>query len=673
MTASSESAWQRENYRYLIASLRRLRQILAHQANLSEESDGRAEDGIAPEEIAARMSAPPSVRTLVDLFGLTPFERDVILLCAGCELDAGFAQICGAAQGEDSPSFPTFRLALAVLPRSHWSALAPAGPLRTWHLIRLDGDDALTRQSLRIDERILHHLIGISHLDGALVARARSLSASDRLVASHAAIAREIGGALLRASREGSLPAVQLVGGEIGAKRDVAAAACANLGLKLYLMPASALPSEAYAREELLRRWEREYLLGDVALFLDADDDAKPDELPGVIARLVDVDTLVPRFISSRERRGPWQRPVLTFEIEKPSAAEQRTRWLGLLGDDGERLEGTVDQLVSQFNLSAPLIDAVYRGALGRLGAVSDDEGARAEQLGDALWDVCRREARPRLDSLAQRVESEVAWEDLILPPAQIESLRQIAAQVRQRHQVYETWGFRSKGNRGLGISALFSGPSGTGKTLAAEVLANELRLDLYRIDLSQVINKYVGETEKNLGRIFDAAEAGGAILLFDEADALFGHRADVKDSLDRFANVEVSYLLQKMEAYRGLAILTTNLKDSLDTAFARRLRFVVEFPFPSAAERARIWQRVFPPRLPTEGLNFAKLARLDLAGGAIRNIALNAAFLAADERQPVRMGHLLRAARREYVKLERPLNGADVRDWIDAGEPAIR
>jgi SpoVK/Ycf46/Vps4 family AAA+-type ATPase len=282
-----------------------------------------------------------------------------------------------------------------------------------------------------------------------------------------------------------------------------------------------------------------------------------------------------------------------------------------------------------------------------------------------ALWDACRRLARPRLDDLAQRIESTVTWDDLVLPDIQEQTLLDIAAQVRQRTRVYVNLGMASRNLRNLGISALFAGPSGTGKTLAAEVLANELRLDLYRIDLSSVVSKYIGETEKNLRRVFDSAEDGGAILLFDEADALFGKRSEVKDSHDRYANVEVSYLLQRMEAYRGLAILTTNMKSALDTAFLRRIRFVVSFPFPDAGLRAEIWLRMFPPQVPTADLDRAQLARLNLAGGNIRNIALNAAFVAADTGEPVQMKHLLRAARSEYAKLEKTLSEAEISGWV--------
>jgi SpoVK/Ycf46/Vps4 family AAA+-type ATPase len=273
-------------------------------------------------------------------------------------------------------------------------------------------------------------------------------------------------------------------------------------------------------------------------------------------------------------------------------------------------------------------------------------------------------QARQHLDDLAQRIESAATWDDLVLPPPQLQTLREIATHVRRRAKVYESWGFAAKCARGLGISALFAGASGTGKTMAAEVLANELRLDLYRIDLSQVVSKYIGETEKNLRRVFDAAEEGGAVLLFDEADALFGKRSEVKDSHDRYANIEVSYLLQRMEAYRGLAILTTNMKNALDQAFLRRIRFIVQFPFPDQAQRAEIWRRIFPPTTPTDGLDVNKLARLNVAGGNIRNIALNAAFLAADEGASVRMVHLLRAARSEYAKLEKPLTEVEIGGW---------
>jgi SpoVK/Ycf46/Vps4 family AAA+-type ATPase len=319
-------------------------------------------------------------------------------------------------------------------------------------------------------------------------------------------------------------------------------------------------------------------------------------------------------------------------------------------------LDGQLDALLSQFSLSLP---AIYSAT-----AQANVE-QEAESSFDALWDACRIQTRPRMEELGQYIDPAAAWDDLILPEVQKEALRDIVTHVRQRAKVYETWGFATRGARGLGISALFAGASGTGKTMAAEVLARELRLDLYRIDLSSIVSKYIGETEKNLRRVFDAAESGGAILLFDEADALFGKRSEVRDSHDRYANIEVSYLLQRMECYRGLAILTTNMRSALDAAFLRRIRFVVQFPFPDAAQRAEIWRHIFPSETPTEGIAVEHLSQLSVAGGNIRNIALNAAFLAAGTEEPVRMRNLLRAAQSEYAKLEKPLAEVEIAGWV--------
>jgi SpoVK/Ycf46/Vps4 family AAA+-type ATPase len=292
--------------------------------------------------------------------------------------------------------------------------------------------------------------------------------------------------------------------------------------------------------------------------------------------------------------------------------------------------------------------------------------GSREGQLqADDVWDACRSLARPKLEDLAQRIVPCATWDELVLPDLQKKTLWQLATQVRHRMKVYETWGFASTGRRGLGVSALFTGVSGTGKTMAAEVLSRHLRLDLYRVDLSSVVSKYIGETEKNLKQVFDAAEDGGVLLLFDEADALFGKRSEVRDSHDRYANIEVGYLLQRMEAYQGLAILTTNLKSSMDTAFQRRLRFTVSFPFPDAAHREAIWKKVFPSATPTSNLDHRKLAQLNVTGGNIRNIALNAAFLAAESGTPVSMANLAEAARLEALKIERPLSDAETRGWV--------
>jgi SpoVK/Ycf46/Vps4 family AAA+-type ATPase len=285
------------------------------------------------------------------------------------------------------------------------------------------------------------------------------------------------------------------------------------------------------------------------------------------------------------------------------------------------------------------------------VAAISEGDPARA-------WQACRARTRPRLDALAERLEPGVGWDDIVLPAEARALLEQIAAQVAHRTTVYENWGFGERITRGLGLSVLFAGPSGTGKTMAAEVVAKHLNLDLYRIDLSAVVDKYIGETEKNLRRVFDAAE--GTILFFDEADALFGKRSEVKDAHDRYANIQVNYLLQRMEAHRGLAILATNMRSALDNAFLRRLRFVIDFPFPGPTERKTMWQKAFPASAPCGALDYDRLARLQVSGGMTRNIALNAAFLAAATGSEITMRTVLDAAHAEFTKLQLPTKERD-------------
>jgi hypothetical protein len=638
--------WSEANQRYLMAALANVRDALARNtatvppagaSGVSPREETQSETlKPAGEDACAEtaMSPPPALETLCDLFGLSKFEREVLLMCAGVELDSKFGGVCAQANGDARRDFPTFSLALGALRDAHWSALAPDAPLRRWRLIEVQPGSSLTQSPLRIDERVLHFLTGLTHLDERLAGMVETVRAPADLVDSQRAVADRIAVAL---RSERPVPLVQLCGNDAAAKRAVAAVACAAVGLNLHAVAAQILPTESRELESLIRIWEREAALSASALLVECD--GAENHL--VTARFIDRAGGV-LFVASRERLRLRHRVAASFDIAKPAAEEQRALWKEF------GVNGQVEALVTQFDMSA----ANIRAAAARF------------QTPDELWNACRAQARPRLDDLAQRIETRAGWNELVLPAPQLALLREIVAQARQRARVYETWGFARKSARGLGISALFAGASGTGKTLAAEVLANELRLDLYKIDLSQVVSKYIGETEKNLRRVFDAAEEGGAILLFDEADALFGKRSEVKDSHDRYANIEVSYLLQRMEAYRGLAILTTNMKDALDPGFLRRIRFVVQFPFPDAAERLEIWRRMFPAQTPVDGLDMAKLAKLHVAGGNIRNIALNAAFLAADANEPVRMNHVLRASRTEYAKIEKPLTDSEIGGW---------
>jgi hypothetical protein len=654
--------WLEMNQRHLSGSLDRIRKLLQAYA-AAEPGAWNPETGFSGAYVPGPRvdGAPTSIDRLVALCGLSAFERDLLLLVAGVELDSSIAAACAAAHRDPQRPFATFSLVLAALPGAHWSALSLSGPLRHWKMLDLGAGHALTTSPLRIDERVLHYLAGVVAPDARLAGLVAPLQGAGALSASHAALVERIV-AIWRRSSGHTPPIIQLRGDGTSMKRSIALAACASVGMSLCVTPFEAIPVAPPDTESFARYWERESALAGSALLIECGDfDSAESARTAALARFVDrTHGLV--LIALREPRRLGTRASVGIEVGGLSSAEQRLAWREALGPVAESLNGQVEQLVAQFDLTKDLIQDAAVEALGSTSVSSIE--TRAQDLGRALWDACRDHARPRLEDLAQRIQSGTTWDQLVLPEAQLQILQDVAAHVRHRTTVYETWGFGQSGTRGLGISALFAGTSGTGKTMAAEVIANDLRLDLYRVDLSSVVSKYIGETEKNLRRIFDAAEQGGAVLLFDEADALFGKRSDVKDSHDRYANIEVSYLLQRMECYKGLAILTTNMRSALDTAFLRRLRFVVQFPFPDAAHRAEIWRRIFPARTPLDGVDARLLSSLNVSGGNIRNIALNAAFLAADEGLPVRMTHLLRAARSEYAKLEKQLTDSEVEGW---------
>ncbi len=382
--------------------------------------------------------------------------------------------------------------------------------------------------------------------------------------------------------------------------------------------------------EGVLRACAREALFAPAVLYVDVEDDAE--------LRLAERLEAAAVVIGGPRRNAPRRRTPVRFDVAKPSGEEQRALWRAALGADDE-----LDALVEHFDLSAGEIAAAAARAAGERGTPG------------GAWQATLRSTRPRFGDLAARVESDASWATLVLPDAVVGALRGIVAQVRHRALVHDGWGFAAPGARGRGVAALFAGASGTGKTTAAELIARELGFDLYRVDLAGVVSKYIGETEKNLRRLFDAAEAGGCVLLFDEAEALFGKRGEIRDGHDRYANAEVDYLLQRVEAFRGVAILASNAKAQLDGAFLRRLRYVVTFPFPDAAQRARIWARAFPPGAPLGAIGYDRLARLELSGGSIRNAALHAAFLAAERGEPIADAHLRDAVRAEFAKLERP------------------
>ena len=609
----------------------------------------------APSASGAPVTEPQNLR-VARIFGLSSFETSILLLCLAAELYPETAELCAAAHGDCHLSFPTLQLALRVLDESDWNAVLPQAPLRRWNLIEIGAGNAFLTSPLSLVEPVLHFLMGASALDECLRPMLEHVAPPQVLPSCYRAQAERLV-AILTDSREQSVVA-HLSGKAKSGKHAVAAVAAATIGMQLQLVRAPQLPLSLKDRDLVQRMLERDAAMSGFALLIDFDD-ATPAEAAGA-AQLGDTfagvvlvcGDGVPALRHSR---------VEQVVVDLPDSASRQALWSFALGDAAACCNGHVERVATQFSLDYE--DILRSGAAVR-HKVETGEVAEAS-AGEHLLVSCQARTRSELDLLAQRIPTHAGWRDLVLPNPALDTLRAITGQVRQQGKVLERWGFASQTSRGLGISALFHGPSGTGKTLAAEVLAHDLGLDLWRIDLSQMVSKYIGETEKNLRAIFDAAENTGSILLFDEADALFGRRSEVRDSHDRYANIEVSYLLQRIESYRGLAILTSNLRVNLDSAFLRRITFLVAFPFPDQTMRGCIWERMFPSAMPSEGLDYGKLARLNLAGGNIRNIALNAAYIAADLDQPVRMEHLLTAARRECAKIDRTPTAAETGGWV--------
>lgn len=657
-----EFVQDKANIYYLEAAMSTIEQTVIDYSDRQQDVEPSSDIQSQLVNVTTTISHCSAFGYLCTKFGLSLFECHILLLCLAQALLPYFAQLCAQAEGDERLAYPTFGLAMRLFPDSHWSAFLPTAPLQHWQLVQVGASQELIKCRLQIDNSILLYLLGQPYQDERLIHLIQPLPKIDSnlpLQPSHQNIAQKLAAIWSPVETASTLPVVQLCGAEVSDKYAIANTACQLVKRSLKIIPARNLPTDPTELNNFIRRWERQVALTNNVLLLDCQqlNLAEPSLNTAILQLIENIHS--PLIISTEDRLHSPRRPLMNFDVVKLTPEEQQNIWHTFLGNTATELNGHLKALVSQFNLNTHAIQSAC------LQIKNQPIPSKNSLLSHDLWDICRTMARPQLEDLAQHINATASWNDLILPELQKKILRDLIAQVRQRGKVYWEWGFASKGSRGLGVSALFAGAPGTGKTMAAEVIAKELRLDLYRIDLSAVISKYIGETEKNLRRIFDAAEAGGAILLFDEADALFGKRSDVKDSHDRHANVEVSYLLQRMEAYQGLAILTTNLKHSLDQAFMRRLRFVISFPFPDFKSRVEIWRCIFPPQIPTHNLEFDKLAQLNLAGGNIRNIALNATFNAADAGESVMMKHLLNAARSEYLKLEKTLTDSEIKGWL--------
>lgn len=584
----------------------------------------------------------PGLKRIAAAFELSAFEQALLVLVASVEFNGAMPAACAAANGDDRRPWPTFGLALAALTNPHWSAISSDGPLRRFRLVHVDLGESLTQARMRVDERILHALLGLETVDGRLGAHVLERRVSfGEVPPSQYRIVEQVA---QHWSEAGVLPVVQLCGADGAQRTAVTDAIAVALGSGRVLeMSSATLPPPGPEQADLIGRLARECVLTGAIVAITA---SPTDRNECTLIEHLRATGAVPVVIESSERHAV-NLAIPVHDVPTPTIAEQRQIW----NDALPGLDGVGDRLAGQFVVTSTVARAVV-------------DSTPPDRTIDQVWHACRRRLRSDVGGSALVREPSANWDKIVLPDEACRQLLALEVEARHASMVHEQWGLDIGGSRARGTSALFTGPSGTGKTLAAEVIANSLGTDLLHIDLSQVVNKYIGETEKNLARVFDAGERSGAVLLFDECDALFGKRTEIKDSHDRYANIEVSFLLQRMEAYSGVAILTTNLRANLDPAFVRRLRFIVNFPHPNREQRERIWARIFPGTVDTSGLDFALLAGLDITGGVIANIAMAAALRAAADAARISMNHVRDAAALEYAKLERPLTGGELAGW---------
>jgi ATP-dependent 26S proteasome regulatory subunit len=610
---------------------------------------------------------------LVESFGLPSFDRAVLVLALAPEVDLRYERLYAYLQDDVTRKRPSVDLALNLFCRSAEDRLAgiehflSSGALIRNHLVELVPDPVATKPPLLahylvIDERIVGFLLGYGAVDRRLAPHATLWDEEDATEPADPEWTR-LGHWIRRAHIQGEPLRLYFQGVAGSGRRRAARAAAAQAGRSLLEVATVTLPPDDDAAGRVLSQAVREAWLQDAVLYLSGADQLLGAHHAARQARLRSaLDDFAGTAILAGESAwvpGAMGLPgVVPIRFEVAPVEVRRRHWVEAMAETARPETTTVlTDLATRYRFTRQQVGAAVAAAVARAGAAGS--AVPVELTRRDLFAAARQQSGHALAALATRIEPAHSWNDLVVPDSTMDQLRELCQRVIHREQVMGTWGFGARGPRGNGINALFCGGSGTGKTMAAEIVAGELGLDLFRAELAGLVSKYIGETEKNLDRIFEAAEQTDGIVFFDEADALFGKRSEVHDSHDRYANLEISYLLQRMEQYDGVAILATNLRGNLDQAFVRRLAYTVHFPLPDERSRRAIWERVWPREVPLDGdVDLDALAgRFTLTGGSIRNIALAAAFLAASDGTNVTMAHVLRAVRREYEKIGKTLS----------------
>ena len=621
-----------------------------------------------------------SLPHLSRLFNLTRFEEEVLIICLAPELDKKYEKLYAYLNDDVSQKKPTIDLIFQLTCKTKEEKIAARAflskqsTLFKYNILQMTDDEqskiTFPSCSIKLDERIVNFLLEVFVGDYSIEPFAKLLNPNE--------IVEELVSSVITSRLE---PLIQsyMQGDDLGGKvvlnffgpdgcgkKTTAQALCKKFGISILAVDCSEIISRDLPLETTLLKASREATISGAALYLDNfspvfEKEDKTYPIPNSIAQVIrDFPWLA--FVATQ---NPWNNEELLQEslfmgigFSKPTYPERKLIWKSIiLKAKGVSISDDIDleMLANKFAFTpAQIIDAVNFARNLSLARSTDNAVLTMSDLSSS----CRSVSNQGLVLLTKKIDPNYTWSDIVLPEKTIETLQDICNHVKNKQFVYHDWGFGKKFSLGKGLIVLFKGETGTGKTMASEVIANELDLDLYKIDLSSIVSKYIGETEKNLNKIFNEAESSNAILFFDEADALFGKRSEVKDAHDRYANVETNYLLQKMDEYEGIVILATNFQKNIDTAFTRRMNFIVDFPFPDSKHRIQIWKNSFPKEAVLEkDIDFKFLTNsIRLSGGNIKNIVVNSAFLAAQNSKCITMKDIIHAIKQEYQKMGKPV-----------------